>query len=126
MKRFGDGRKPLYVTELGLPASQGRLSQPAGLATSDAGMARFLSLSYGYLVRYQKKFRIQRAYWFTWVSRYASTWDTWDYAGLLAWDGANGTSARPAYRTLVRLARRLDGCVKTTAGTCKRRRNRHH
>src|SRR5947209_19570420 len=39
MKRFGDGRKPLYVTELGLPASHGRLAQPAGLATSDAGLA---------------------------------------------------------------------------------------
>jgi hypothetical protein len=125
MKRFGDGRKPLYVTELGLPASQGRLSQPAGLTTSDAGMARFLSLSYKYLAGYQKRFRIQRAYWFTWVTRYASTWDTWDYAGLFAWDGAGGTSARPAYRTLVRVARRLDGCVKTTSGKCVRRRKRH-
>ena len=43
MRRFGDRRKPLWVTEMSWPAAKGRARDPIGIATTDRGQARRLA-----------------------------------------------------------------------------------
>jgi polysaccharide biosynthesis protein PslG len=85
MAKHGDGGKPVWATEIGLPAARGHDTDPAGdLATTNRGMARFLTDTYAALTaaRRTRATRVDRAYWYTWASGYKSK-DPWDYAGLL-------------------------------------------
>src|SRR5437899_6170921 len=50
MRQFQDTALPVWITELGLPASQGRVHSSNFLQTTANGMARFLSTSYKLLV----------------------------------------------------------------------------
>jgi hypothetical protein len=113
MKAHRDGRKPIWLTELGLPAARGRVQSDNPLQTTARGMARFLSASYEAVRK-----RVPRAYWYTWASEY--TGDIFRFAGLLRFAGGTGQpAAQPAYRAYVRTARRMQGCSKTTAGVCR-------
>jgi hypothetical protein len=107
MKKNGDAKKPLWVGELGLPASKGRTQDTSSLQTTDKGMARFLTESYADLVKNRKnpKFRVDRVYWYTWASIYYGDL-IWHWAGLLRWDKQEGKDdfvtpypALKAYRT---------------------------
>lgn len=121
MRRNGDGRMPLWVTELGLPASRGRVESKSDLQTTDRGMARFLAESYAGLAKRLRrpKFRVTRVYWYTWASEYEGS--LFRYAGLFRYRGGDTLAARPAFRALVRTARRLEGCAKTVNGVCRAR-----
>jgi len=119
MRRHGDGRKPVWATELGLPASRGRSKSKNKLQTTDRGMARFLEGSYAALARARRKrsTRVDRAYWYTWASRYRG--DIFSYTGLFRYAGKGRPAKRRAFGAYVRTARRLEGCVKTSAGRCR-------
>ena len=87
MAKHGDGGKPLWATEIGLPAAKGHDADTThGLETTNKGMARFLTRTYAALAdgRHDPTIRIDRAYWYTWASGYGyHTHDPWDFAGLL-------------------------------------------
>jgi hypothetical protein len=101
MRAYHDGRKPLWVTELGLPASLGRAHSKNALQTTPRGMARFLTGSYEALRR-----RVPRVYWYTWASEYRG--DVFRYTGLFKYAGGSSQpTAQPAYRAFVRVVRRL-------------------
>jgi hypothetical protein len=122
MRDRGDGRKPLWITELGLPAAEGRTDSDNFLQTTDRGMARFLEASYKRIAagRRSRRAGAGRAYWYTWASSY--TGDLFRYTGLLHYDPASGQmDAKPAFRTYRRSAQRHEGCAKTAAGVCARR-----
>jgi hypothetical protein len=112
MKKRGDGRKPVWVTELGLPASRGRAHSTSPLQTTPRGMARYLSGSYEVLRK-----RVPRVYWYTWASEY--TGDIFRFAGLFRYAGTGQPATEPAYSAYVRTARRMEGCAKTAAGACR-------
>jgi hypothetical protein len=92
MRRAHDGRKPLWVTELGWPAARGRavsLQIDLGLkrlTTTDAGMAKRIGSAYDSFLarRSDRRYGVGRLYWFTWASSYRpGEGGIWDYAGLL-------------------------------------------
>jgi hypothetical protein len=113
MKHHRDGRKPIWITELGLPASKGRAHSKNQLQTTRRGMARFLTGSYNAVRK-----KVPRVYWYTWASEYKG--DIFRFTGLFRFASGSTTPARqPAYRAYVRTARRMEGCTKTTAGTCR-------
>jgi hypothetical protein len=124
MRRNGDGRMPLYATEIGCPASRGRLRSDLGFATTDRGMARCVKDAYSSLARGRrwKRLRVRGVYWYTWASDYRGR-SLFDYSGLrqLLPSGARFRS-KPALRSYARLARRYEGCAKTSTGRCRRRR----
>ena len=108
MRRNGDSRKPLWITELSWPASKGRMKPPSGLrrvVTDDRGMARRLGRAYRYFDRPKdRRHRVGRVYWYTWASRYRGRSDVFDYAGLLRF--RDGKFVRmPAWSTFRRVAR---------------------
>ena len=110
MKKHGDGGKQLWVTELGLPASKGKSSDPSAIQTDDAGMARFLEESYKDLAANRKALNLRYVHWYTW----ASTYNGWifNYTGLRRYDrqGPNEVQYdKPALAAYGKLARRLEG-----------------
>jgi hypothetical protein len=106
LRKHGDGRKPLWITELTWPASKGRTEPPKGLAalpTTDRGMATRLTRAYKLL----KTTRVvQRAYWYTWASSYTKSNGIFDFTGLQRYNPATGrfmaTPALRAFRTVAR------------------------
>jgi hypothetical protein len=106
LKRHGDGRKPVWITELTWPASKGRVKPPSGLAalpTTDKGMATRLTRAYKLLAKTRV---VQRVYWYTWASAYREANGIFDFTGLERFDPATGRfNAKPALRAF-RLAAR--------------------
>jgi polysaccharide biosynthesis protein PslG len=110
MKKHGDGKKQLWVTELGLPASKGKANDKTKLQTTDEGMGRFLEQSYKDLMKNRKKLRVPKVYWFTWASSYRGWF--FNYAGLrrFAHKGSKEVEAdKPALAVYRKLARRAQG-----------------
>jgi hypothetical protein len=108
MAHNGDASKPLWITELGLPASRGRFKSDSELQTSDRGMAQFLSRSFKAIAaaRANRASRVDRVYWYTWASAYCC--EQFGYSGLLRYDGEEGKlSAKPALAALRAVIRRL-------------------
>ena len=106
LKKHGDGRKPVWITELAWPASRGRVKPPNGLAalpTTPSGMATRLTRAYTLLRRSRV---VQRAYWYTWASAYRKSDGIFDFTGLERYDPSSGrftaTPALRAFRTIAR------------------------
>ncbi len=108
MKRNGDRRTPVWLTEFGITASKGRTTAPRSqrtLRTTDEGMASFLEVAYRSLARKHRRLRLQRAYWYTWASSYEPGSGIFDFAGLNRY--ADGElDARPALASYRAVARR--------------------
>ena len=120
MAKRGDGGKRLWITELGLPASRGRVRSKSVLQTTDRGMANFVANSYAHAARTRRSrsVGVSRVYWYTWASVYCC--QVFRFAGLLDYDRKKGTAqARPAHRAYVRSAQRMQGCVKGSTGACR-------
>jgi hypothetical protein len=119
MRTYHDSLKPVWVTELGLPASKGRNKSKNVLQTTDQGMAKFLRDSYralasGYL---SVQSGAGRVYWYDWASTYRGS-NIFNYAGLYRWDLHDGFEPRPALDAYRTSAQKYEGCVKTAAGAC--------
>jgi hypothetical protein len=126
MRHRGDGRKPIWVTETSWPAARGRMQIPLGqrtLVTTDRGAASNLRTMFRALAlrRRLARYRVARVYWYTWSSPYRLLTDIFDFAGLLSYDRGK-FKRKPALRAYRRVARRYEGCTKTSTGRCKRRR----
>jgi hypothetical protein len=104
MRKHGDGKLPVWITELAWPASKGRVTPPSGLksiVTTDKGMALRLTRGYTMLM---KTHAVARAYWYTWASGYRKAGGVFDFTGLERYDGSTfkPTPALRAYRKLPR------------------------
>jgi hypothetical protein len=119
MRRHGDGAKPLWITELGLPASKGKIKSENKLQTTDEGMASYLFRAYKLLVKNQSSSlaNVQRVYWYTWSTIYCC--DQFRFAGLTKYDAEKQTvTPMPALQQYARSAQRDEGCVKDERAQC--------
>jgi hypothetical protein len=107
MTRAGDGRKPMYITELTWPASKGRTKGiPFQRQETDSGMARRLTQALPLLAGHARGLGLARVYWYTWASRYGRGGSIFRYAGLERY--ARGVfEPRPALAAYRRIARQL-------------------
>jgi hypothetical protein len=86
LRRGGERRKPVWITETTWPAGEGRVAEP-GVAwqrawyTTDEGMAARLRRLYALAARKRRRLRLGRVYWYTWASAYDND-DLFNYAGL--------------------------------------------
>ena len=93
MKRYKDGRKPIYVTEFTYLGSKGKLRRKAdyfGLEVTSAQQRSRLKATYKAFAN-NKRLRVRKAFWYTWGSAYSpvscdngGTDPTFQYAGLLS------------------------------------------
>jgi hypothetical protein len=110
MRRAHDPRKPVWVTELSWPAAKGKTRNTAGFETTDAGQASRLREGLRRLAAARRRLRIERVYWYTWLSAENSP-NSFDYSGLRRMRGGRPVSV-PALGAFQRAARLLQGCAK--------------
>jgi hypothetical protein len=111
MRRYHDDRKPMYITELTWPAAKGeRLTRTYGYEVNDAQQARKLGQVIPLLVEQRRALRLERVYWYTWISAAPEpTNDPFSYSGLrqLTDDGSTVRS-RPSLAVYARMAHRYE------------------
>ena len=109
MRRNGDARKPLWLTEFTWAAAKGKVDHQTLFRANDRDQAARLDAFMPMLLAARKRLRIERAYWYTWLS--AEGAEEFDYAGLRrVRDGARISA--PALAVFRRWARRIEGCAK--------------
>ena len=81
MRKYGDTRKPIWLTELSWPASKGKTAGAPGFVTTERGQASRLKLALKLLAKARKRLRIERVVWYTWLSREGSG-NAFDWSGL--------------------------------------------
>jgi hypothetical protein len=119
MRRRGDGRKPIYLTEITWPASKGRTE---GIRyqrqETPQGMASKLTQMYRAMVLRRRVLGVGKVFWYTWSSPYGRGGSIFNYAGLQRFDD-NRFEPQPALGAYQRSARQYQGCQKTVTGVCQ-------
>jgi hypothetical protein len=124
MRRNGDAAKPLWITETTFPAAKGRTRRPRQAWQrdwwgTDRVTSKRLRALYSLGAKRRRGLGLERIYWVTWASSYRGRL-LFNYTGLVRY--RNGRiQKRPLLAGFRRSARRLQGCAKTTAGTCRGR-----
>jgi hypothetical protein len=118
MRRRHDLKKPIWLTELSWPASEGKQPGPRGFTTTDAGQASRLRRVVPLLVRDRTKLRIGRVFWYTWLSQEGASASAFDYSGLRRLRAGRLVDA-PVLSVYRSAAKRLEGCAKA-AGSAVR------
>ena len=106
---YGDGRKPVWLTELSWPASKGKTKGAPGFVTTERGQASRLKLALKLLAEARKRLRIERVVWYTWLSAARASDNSFDWSGLrrvrgdqLVTRAGRSASFRAAARRLAR------------------------
>jgi hypothetical protein len=105
---YGDERKPLLVTELSWPSAKGKIPFLYGYEMTEKGQAARVSEALPYLVRRRRALRIERVYWYTWLTREVDKSYPFDYAGLRRLED-DRVVAKPALSAFRRTALKLQG-----------------
>jgi hypothetical protein len=119
MRRQGDGRKPIILTEVTWPAALGKVPRNAlfGLETTARGQALRLTASYRQLARESRKLHITQAYWYTWASEYdaneAPSAVSFRFSGLTRIAGG-AFYPMPILKTYAKVAAEQEGCRKSS------------
>ena len=107
MRRRGDARMPLVVTELSWPSAKYKTTQTYGFETTEHGQARRLRAALLEIAANRRRLRIPAVYWSTWISYDRDPVFSFDYAGLRRLEGGR-VVAKPAYFAFRRVARELE------------------
>ena len=119
MKARGQGRLPIIITELTWPAAQGRVpkNKLLGLETTPKGQVVRMKAVYKRLAKVRRKLAITQAYWYSWATEYDAKSQqsdvTFRFAGLNRYRGGV-FSPMPVLKTFTALARKYEGCAKST------------
>jgi hypothetical protein len=106
MRRFHDGLKPIVVTELSWPSAAGRVKHIGFNEVTERQQARRVTASYQLLAKYRRHFRIEAAYWYTWLSIDRGPY-YFNYAGLRKMT-PGGPATKPAFRAFKRVVRQIE------------------
>lgn len=82
MKRHRDSKHPIFLTEVSWPSSLAKIGPRYGYETTEQGMAAKIRKAYPLIARNRKRLGIERAYWYTWLTRETDPEYPFDYAGL--------------------------------------------
>jgi hypothetical protein len=109
MRRFHDGRKPVWLTEITWPSSRGHTNTGFGYEVSERVQAEKLAGAFLTFARLRRQLRLQRVYWYTWVSADKSRVYPFDWSGLATVNGDGGVVRKPALAAFRRTALALEG-----------------
>ena len=108
MSAYGDGRKPALVTELSWPSAKGKVPRQYGYEMDEKGQAARVAAALPYLAKRRRALRIERVYWYTWLTREVDPDYPFDYAGLRRLE-PDRVVAKPAFGAFRRTALGLQG-----------------
>ncbi len=120
MREYGDGRKPIILTEVTWPAARGAVpaNRLLGLETTPRGEALRLTAAYDYLATHTRQTGVSQVYWFTWASDFDRNDPQSDvgyrFAGLLRITANGAFIPQAVLGTYARAAQRYEGCRKST------------
>lgn len=106
MRANGDAKTPLWVTELGWPAAEGR-ARDLGFNVTSSEQVRLLRGAVTRLARERTRLRIGKVLWYSWLSRGTGTTDPFAYSGLRWLTPSGGVRSTPALAAFQRVARQL-------------------
>ena len=116
MRKNGDGRKPIMVTELTWSSAKGKTRNTFGWETTERGQAKRLTEAYRRMASARRSLGISRVYWYTWLTPDANSPNSFDWSGLRKLRDGVGAD-KPALRAYRTMARRYEGCVKAAVAT---------
>ena len=117
LRARGDRGLPVWITELSWPAAQGRVPSTLKFTVDDGDQADLLGRALNLLAAARSRLRIQRVFWYTWLSSERGP-SEFDWAGLRRLRGGR-TVSTPALRKFRRVARRLQGCRKAPGNAAR-------
>lgn len=106
MARYRDRRKPVYVTETSWPSSIGKVPVRYAYEVDERGQARHLARGLKTLAANRRRLRIERVYWYTWMTAETDRTYPFDYAGLRRIERRRVVS-KPAFTAFRRTVREL-------------------
>jgi Beta-galactosidase len=119
MRKRGDRRKPIILTELTWPAAVGKVPKNGlvTFATTSRGQTARLKAVYRALAgEGRRKLGVKQAYWYNWATSYSATGSpatmSFRYSGLNRVQGGV-FSPMPILRTYTSMAARYEGCRKS-------------
>ncbi|MEA2444064.1 MAG: polysaccharide biosynthesis protein PslG [Thermoleophilales bacterium] len=110
MARNHDARKTFLITETAWTSSRGRTSTGYTWETTEAGQAGKVRHLLRLLARVRRSARIERVFWYTWMTTDSSPGYSFDYAGLRRLRGAGPAESKPALAAFKQTALELSGC----------------
>jgi hypothetical protein len=106
LDRNGARRKPIWLTELTWSSAKGKKQKlTQNWETTEAGQALRLLQAYRLFVRARLALRLQRIYWYTWVTIDRDSPNSFDYSGLRTQRADGSVVDKPAagaFRAVVR------------------------
>ena len=106
LDRHGAARKPIWLTELTWSSAKGhKKNLTKDWETTDAGQAVRLREAYALFVRARRALRLERIYWYTWVTVDRDSPNSFDYSGLRTQRPDGSVVDKPAaqaFRAVVR------------------------
>jgi hypothetical protein len=106
MRRRGDARKPLMLTELSWSSGQGRSTFNYGWETTERGQAERVTQAFRALARVRTELRIGGVWWYTWLSPPLGDDASFSYSGLRRIRDGRAVN-KPAYLAFRRVVRQL-------------------
>jgi hypothetical protein len=110
MSRYGDGRKPIFFSEVTYTSARGHITgKRLPIDVTEAGQAQRLKQLYHGMLRLRRPLGIERVYWYNWLSPPLGSRETFDYSGLRRLEPDGRVLDKPAmaaFRTVTRAARR--------------------
>ncbi len=128
MRRYGDARKPMLLTELSWPATndshgRNRTDHNYGFNVTERQQAQKIREAYPLLVKARRSLGIASVYWYTWASVDRGRTDPFDYAGLRKVSSpSRDSTAKPAFDAWRQVVLSLEGCrhgAKATVTRCR-------
>jgi hypothetical protein len=119
MRRYGDRKKPLWVTELSWTSARGQAAWTYGNETTERGQAKKLTEAYKMLAEHRSELKLQRVYWYTWLTLDSHPNYPFDYAGLSRLEGDASITRKPAFTDMRAIALGLQHC-KAKSGMADR------
>jgi hypothetical protein len=107
LNRNGARAKPIWLTELTWSSAKGKKKKlTQNWETTEAGQARRLTQAYRLFVRARRALRLQRIYWYTWVTVDRDSPNSFDYSGLRTERADGSVVDKPAARAFRAVVRR--------------------
>ncbi len=122
MRRNGDARKPISVTEFGWPSAKGK-AVGFGIETTERGQAARVASSLRLLARIRVRLGIAAVYWYTWSAREQGSDSIFPYSALRRHEPSGAVTSKPALHAFRTTALTLEHCrAKAKLAThCARR-----
>jgi hypothetical protein len=107
LDRHGAARKPIWLTELTWSSAKGRKPNlTKDWETTESGQAVRLRQAYRLFVRDRRALRLERIYWYTWVTVDRDSPNSFDYSGLRTMRPDGSVVDKPAARAFRAVVRR--------------------